>query len=87
VNDQQHTCPHCGRKMSKWQAPVESNWCGEIRFVCFFDECPYYVRGWALMEERYGVTASYRHSINPETGFANPLPVASPDHLKPGIVE
>ena len=82
-----YNCPHCGEKMNKWQSPDESNWGGAIRYVCFSDECPYYVRGWEWMKEQYGVSSSYRSSINPENGREGPLPVASPDHLKPGIID
>ncbi|MEW6442158.1 MAG: ogr/Delta-like zinc finger family protein [bacterium] len=82
-----YSCPHCGRQMSKWVSPVESDWAGETKYVCFHDECPYYVRGWAWMMEKYGTRCSYRHSLNPETGSSGPLPVCSPDHLRPGIVE
>ena len=39
------------------------------------------------MEEQYGTKSSYRHSINPNNGVSGPLPVASPDHMKPGIVD
>ena len=82
-----YLCPHCNKEMSKWQAPIESNWAGEIKYVCFSDECPYYQRGWKRMEEKYGTSASYRHSLNPDTGHEGPLPVASADHLKPGVID
>ena len=87
MSDTIYNCPHCGEKMKKWQSPDESNWGGAIKYVCFSDECPYYVRGWNWMKEQYGVSSSYRSSINPESGRASPLPVASPEHLKPGIIE
>lgn len=87
MSDKEYSCPHCGKKMNKWRSPDESNWGGGLKYVCFFDECPYYVRGWAWMEEKYGTNASYRHSIDPDTDFEGPLPVASADHLKPGIVD
>ncbi len=87
MSETTYTCSHCGTKMTKWQSPEESNWGGDIKYVCFSDECPYYVRGWNWMKEQYGVTSSYRSSINPKTGNISPLPVASPDHMKPGIVE
>ena len=82
-----HVCPHCEKPMNKWESPIESNWAGEIRFVCFNDECPYYVRGWVWMDEQYGQKSSYRHSLQPETGATGPLPVASSDHLRPGIID
>ncbi len=80
-------CPHCGQQMNKWEAPLDSIWGGEIKYVCFDDDCPYYVRGWNWMEEKYGNKSSYRHTINPETGATSPLPVASADHMRPGIVD
>ena len=73
--------------MTAWQAPDNSSWGSAEMLVCFNDECPYYVRGWEWMKEKYGVSSSYRSSINPESGWTGPLPVASPDHLKPGIVD
>lgn len=87
MNEKQFVCPHCGERMRKWQAPVDSSWGGETKYVCFYDECPYYVRGWTWMDEKYGSRSSYRHSVNPETGASGPLPVASADHLKPGIID
>jgi len=87
MSEQEYFCPHCGTKMNKWQAPLDSDWCGEIKFVCFSDECPYYQRGWAFMEEKYGPKVSYRHSINPQSGHEAPLLVASADHMRPGIID
>ena len=85
--EKEFMCPHCDQKMRKWQSPDDSNWGGEIKYVCFNDECPYYVRGWVWMDEKYGTKSSYRHSVNPDKGSSGPLPVASPDHMKPGIVD
>jgi hypothetical protein len=87
MSHEEYLCPHCGQKMKKWQAPDDSAWGGETKYVCFYDDCPYYVRGWAWMEEKYGTRSSYRHSVNPATGCTGPLPVASADHMKPGIVD
>jgi len=87
MSEESTVCPHCGKKMSKWASPVESNWAGSIRYVCFEDECPYYLRGWNWMLEKYGTHSSYRHSVDPETGSSGPLPVCSPNHLKPGVFD
>ena len=80
-------CPHCGKRMSKWVASLESSWGVEPQFVCFNDECPYYVKGWQWVESNFNHRASYRHRYNPENGEWGPLPVWSPNALKDGIVE
>jgi hypothetical protein len=79
-------CPHCGQKMKKWKTPSDSTWGSDFHWVCFNDECPYYVRGWKWMEQQYQQKASYRHSYNPNTEHQGPIPVWSPTALKPGII-
>ena len=80
-------CPHCGETMSRWRASDLNPWGDTIHFVCFNDECPYFVNGWKWMEEKYGVTGSYRHRLNPQSGEKGPLPVFSPTALRSGILE
>ncbi len=84
-------CPHCGKKMSKWLTPqtpfTSGNWDTEFRYVCFNDECPYFVRGWDWMMKKYNRHVSYRHSCNPVTGSTCPLPVGSYNALKENIVK
>ena len=64
-----------------------TSWAGAEQYVCFNDDCPYYVRGWTWMRERFNVTASYRYRFDPATGEAGPLPVWSAEALKNQIVE
>lgn len=80
------SCPHCGAQLSRWANPQLSNWSGDFQYVCFKDECPYFVRGWVWMKEHYNVTASYRYSIDPTTGACGPLPVWSEDALRNNIL-
>jgi hypothetical protein len=72
--------------MNRWQNPQMGSWSGEFQFVCFNDECPYFVRGWAWMKERFAATASYRHRLDPATGETGPLPVWSKDAMRTSIL-
>ncbi len=79
-------CPHCNNEMNKWAVPAGSTWDVEFLYVCFNDECEYFVRGWKWMQEKYQAHASYRHSVNPATGASQPLPVWSLTALKNDII-
>jgi hypothetical protein len=86
LNDRTPKCPQCGRVMQKWGNSPDLLWESEYQFVCFNDECPYYVRGWQWMESQYRVHASYRHRLDPRTGKSGPVPVWSATALKDQIV-
>ncbi len=80
-------CTHCGAEMKKWRVPEDSTWGIPFKYVCFNDECPYYVRGWDHMKKTQNARASYRHSMNPENGSTGPLPCWSRDAHKDQIIE
>ncbi len=79
-------CPKCGEKMNRWYTPLSLSWGTPYQYVCFNDDCPYYVRGWKWMEERYNKKASYRNRYNPFDGESGPVPVWSPGALRARIM-
>ena len=79
-------CPHCGQKMLKWQPPAEAGWGVNPQYVCFNDECSYYVKGWEWMRSQYQQNVSYRHRFNPESDETGPIPVWSPLALRDRII-
>ena len=71
------TCPHCGTALTPLGLP-EALFAHAYDLACFNDECPYYVRGFAWMEQQYGVKASYRFRIDGESGHPSPMVARGP---------
>ncbi|RKX26840.1 MAG: hypothetical protein DRP45_02495 [Candidatus Zixiibacteriota bacterium] len=80
-------CPHCGIEMKKWMPPEDSSWDRLYHFVCFNDDCPYYVNGWQHMEQNYSQKASYRHRYDPHLDESGPLPVWSSNAHRGRIID
>ncbi len=85
-------CPHCGKKMTKTEPPPYNigdglGWGLRYFWVCFNDECSFFVNGWENMRENYGKTASYRCVCLPDNGEMGAICVLSYDGLKGGIIE
>ena len=67
------TCPYCDTKLNKWevlQTPF-TEWPDEYQYICFNDECSYFIRGWGSMMDQ-GVLGSYRLMYTPSNGHCYP---------------
>ncbi len=82
-------CPYCGERMKKWMMPDSpySTWDVEYMYVCFNDECPYFVGGWDAMSKQGNLGASYRFMYNPEKDVSLSIPVPSAKALRESIVQ
>ena len=84
-------CPHCGEEMNIWEVPPVAvgdglGWGTPYLYLCFNDDCPYFVKGWEWMKTQYQQKASYRHRYDPQTGETGPVPVWSVNALKNRVV-
>ena len=85
-------CPHCNIELKKTQAPTFNFGDGlgfgtEFFYVCFNDECCFYVNGWKRMEETYGQKASYRYMKHPDMEQGVAIPVMNPYALRGNILD
>jgi len=87
MSDTPRLCPHCNSQLKKWRVPEDASWDEPFFYVCFNDECSYYLKGWKWMDEQFSQKASYRYAVNPTTGGPLPLPVWSDLATREMIVE
>lgn len=81
MSTEKRVCPHCGAQMDPIETPLESSWGGEIHYVCFNDECSYYVKSWQVLENQGVEQTGYRCRMDPR-GACGPIAVWSPTALK-----
>ena len=82
-------CPYCGEKMKKWAVPdnpFSQTWDNDFMYICFNDDCPYYVRGWDVLARQSISSGSYRLMYHPEKDCCLPIPVPTPTALKECII-
>jgi hypothetical protein len=81
------SCPYCDAKLEKWHVPDSpfNEWPSEFQYICFNDDCCYFVGGWSTMEAQ-GLFGSYRFMYDPPTGGCHAVSVLTQNMLKDGIV-
>ncbi len=86
---QHRRCPYCGEKLSKWQVPLTpfTEWNTDHFYVCFYDYCPYFLRGWSAMLKQGNIGFSYRFRYNPEGGGIDPMPVPHEKAYRESIIQ
>ena len=83
-------CPYCSDRLKKWLVPANpffQTWDNEYMYICFNDQCTYFVRGWDHMASEGNRGMSYRLMYNPEKDRCMPVPVPSSRALREGIIE
>ncbi len=81
-------CPYCEHRLLKWEMPQTAftEWPNDFFYVCFNDECSYFLRGWDAMS-KMGATCSYRLMWDPLRDACLPVPVFTRQMLRDGIIE
>jgi SAM-dependent methyltransferase len=81
-------CPHCDAKLSRWAVPQTpfTEWPNEYFYVCFSNECPYFIRGWDSMSGQ-GNPGSYRFMYDHLKDTCHPLPVPGYNAFRDGIID
>jgi len=85
-------CPHCGQNLNKWSTPSFNfadglGWCTPFLYVCFNDECSFYVNSWKHLNEAYGQEMGYRFMLHPDSGESSSIPVGNKYAMKGDIID
>ncbi len=88
----QYICPHCSKKMNKWQVPPFNfsdglGWCTDHLYICFNDQCVFFKNSWGHMDANYGQSMGYRAMIHPDSKENMAIPAGSVDAMKGNILD
>jgi SAM-dependent methyltransferase len=73
-------CPYCDEPLQRWEVPQSpfTEWPNEFVYVCFNNDCPYFVGGWSVMNAQGNPGFSYRLMYDPDRNLCLPVPVPGP---------
>jgi len=88
----EYICPHCNKKMNKWQVPPFNfsdglGWCTDHLYICFNDDCMFFKNSWEHMDTNYGQSMGYRAMIHPDSKESMAVPAGSVDAMKGNILD
>ena len=75
------TCPHCKEVMEQMDSR-HLDWGTPFLWVCFNNNCVFFMKGWKHMMENYGQLVSYRYMVAPDNGAAGVIPAFSHEYLR-----
>jgi len=60
LKSKNYNCVHCGYALEKTQTDPNSDWMGEILYICFNNSCSFYKNSFLVMKMQ-GATGGYRY--------------------------
>jgi hypothetical protein len=80
-------CPYCEQPLTRWEVPEDPfcEWPNEFVYVCFNDECSYFVDGFEAMGRQGNVGFSYRLMYDPDRDTFGPAVVPNPFSMPRGV--
>jgi hypothetical protein len=75
------TCPHCQQVMEQMDAR-HLDWGTTFLWVCFNNNCVFFMKGWKHMMDTYGQLVSYRYMVTPDNGSQGVIPAFSHEYLR-----
>lgn len=90
--DEIKICPHCKTQLSCCEAPQIHvgdglGWGSDVLFICLYDHCSLFLKGWEHVGEQYGHHASYRYMELPGSKESNVMMVGNKDAFKGSLVD
>ena len=92
MEEKKLVCPHCGQNLNKWSTPSFNfadglGWCTPFLYVCFNDNCKFFMNSWKQMSEVYGQEMGYRYMVHPDSGESSSVPVGNRQAMRGDIID
>ena len=73
-------CPYCQENMTRWEVPDTPfcEWDVEFVYVCFNNQCSYFLEGFEVMAAQGNTGFSYRLVYDPDRNSFKPAALPNP---------